>query len=72
MAQVRPRPESVKASFLYVRSGETARPANLPGRAELERILLEEPGTDRGTDRGMDRGEQSGDEPPDDPVPAGG
>ncbi|WP_079086611.1 ATP-dependent helicase [Streptomyces silvensis] len=33
-------PESVRATFLYVRSGETVRPANLPGRAELERILL--------------------------------
>lgn len=48
-------PESVKASFLYVRSGETGRPAHLPGRAELERILLEEPGG------------QSGDEPPGEP-----
>ncbi|MGW2228200.1 UvrD-helicase domain-containing protein [Streptomyces formicae] len=37
--------ESVKAAFLYVRSGETARPRNLPGRAELERLLLEEPDT---------------------------
>ncbi|AZM55407.1 ATP-dependent DNA helicase [Streptomyces sp. WAC 01529] len=36
-------PESVKAAFLYVRSGETARPRNLPGRADLERLLLEEP-----------------------------
>ncbi|MFI7321090.1 UvrD-helicase domain-containing protein [Streptomyces venezuelae] len=35
--------ESVKAAFLYVRSGETARPRNLPGRAELERLLLEGP-----------------------------
>lgn len=48
-------PESVKASFLYVRSGETGRPAHLPGRAELERILLEEPDG------------QSGDEPPGEP-----
>lgn len=53
-------PESVKAAFLYVRSGETSRPAHLPGRAELERILLEEPGG------------QPGDEPPDDPAPEGG
>ncbi|MEU5955646.1 ATP-dependent DNA helicase [Streptomyces sp. NPDC047525] len=53
-------PESVKAAFLYVRSGETSRPAHLPGRAELERILLEEPGG------------QPGDEPPDDPAPGGG
>ncbi|MGW7201714.1 PD-(D/E)XK nuclease family protein, partial [Streptomyces chryseus] len=36
--------ESVGAAFLYVRTGEIARPARLPGRAELERILLDEPG----------------------------
>ncbi|MEV8317417.1 UvrD-helicase domain-containing protein [Streptomyces sp. NPDC059900] len=53
-------PESVKASFLYVRSGETSRPAHLPGRAELERILLEEPGG------------QPADEPPDEAAPGGG
>lgn len=33
----------VTATFLYVRSGETVRPVRLPGRAELERILLDEP-----------------------------
>ncbi|MFH8519312.1 UvrD-helicase domain-containing protein [Streptomyces gelaticus] len=33
----------VIATFLYVRSGETVRPTRLPGRAELERILLDEP-----------------------------
>ncbi|MGW2179455.1 UvrD-helicase domain-containing protein [Streptomyces sp. NPDC001732] len=32
----------VTATFLYVRSGETVRPSRLPGRAELERILLDE------------------------------
>ncbi|MFC8129582.1 UvrD-helicase domain-containing protein [Streptomyces sp. NPDC057302] len=53
-------PESVKAAFLYVRSGETSRPAHLPGRAELERILLEEPGG------------QPGDEPPDETASGGG
>ncbi|MEV0111811.1 ATP-dependent DNA helicase [Streptomyces sp. NPDC050844] len=57
-------PESVKATFLYVRSGETSRPAGLPGRAELERILLEEPGGQPG--------EQRSDEPPDEPVTVGG
>ncbi|MCX4669791.1 ATP-dependent helicase [Streptomyces sp. NBC_01381] len=57
-------PESVKATFLYVRSGETSRPAGLPGRAELERILLEEPGGQSG--------EQRSDEPPDEPVTVGG
>ncbi|MEU5719963.1 UvrD-helicase domain-containing protein [Streptomyces sp. NPDC020403] len=35
--------ESVTATFLYVRTGETVRPAALPGRAELERLLLDEP-----------------------------
>ncbi|WP_326767701.1 UvrD-helicase domain-containing protein [Streptomyces sp. NBC_01591] len=33
----------VTATFLYVRSGETVHPTRLPGRAELERILLDEP-----------------------------
>ncbi|MEU7483179.1 UvrD-helicase domain-containing protein [Streptomyces sp. NPDC042319] len=39
---------AVRAAFLYVRSGELVRPAGLPGRRELERILLGEPpgGTD--------------------------
>ncbi|QNE75085.1 AAA family ATPase [Streptomyces finlayi] len=35
--------DSVTATFLYVRSGETVRPTNLPCRADLERILLDEP-----------------------------
>ncbi|MEU5901146.1 ATP-dependent helicase [Streptomyces venezuelae] len=52
--------ESVKAAFLYVRSGETARPRNLPGRAELERLLLEGPA------------EALVDEPRDEPAPDGG
>ncbi|MEU9097002.1 UvrD-helicase domain-containing protein [Streptomyces sp. NPDC048361] len=33
-------PESVGAAFVYVRTGETVRPGRLPGRAELEAILL--------------------------------
>ncbi|MGW2790404.1 ATP-dependent helicase [Streptomyces sp. NPDC001251] len=33
-------PASVTAAFVYVRTGETVRPARLPGRAELEAILL--------------------------------
>ncbi|MCX5385518.1 UvrD-helicase domain-containing protein [Streptomyces sp. NBC_00083] len=33
-------PESVEAAFVYVRTGETVRPGRLPGRAELEAILL--------------------------------
>ncbi|MFF5963573.1 UvrD-helicase domain-containing protein [Streptomyces collinus] len=36
-------PESVTAAFLYVRSGEVVRPRDLPGRAALERLLLDEP-----------------------------
>ncbi|MGW7487586.1 UvrD-helicase domain-containing protein [Streptomyces sp. NPDC054786] len=35
-------PSAVGAAFLYVRSGEVVRPARLPGRAGLERILLGE------------------------------
>ncbi|MFJ2293724.1 UvrD-helicase domain-containing protein [Streptomyces sp. NPDC087894] len=35
--------EAVTATFLYVRTGETSRPAGLPGREELERLLLDEP-----------------------------
>ncbi|MEV6399400.1 ATP-dependent DNA helicase [Streptomyces sp. NPDC051907] len=34
--------DAVAAAFVYVRTGETVRPASLPGRAELERILLGE------------------------------
>ncbi|MFB7025967.1 MULTISPECIES: ATP-dependent helicase [unclassified Streptomyces] len=33
-------PEEVAAAFVYVRTGEVARPARLPGRTELEAILL--------------------------------
>jgi DNA helicase-2/ATP-dependent DNA helicase PcrA len=32
-------PERVTAAFLHVRTGEVVRPARLPGRAELERLL---------------------------------
>ncbi|MFI0807880.1 ATP-dependent helicase [Streptomyces echinatus] len=35
-------PESVTATFLYVRSGEAVRPAGLPDRAALERLLTGE------------------------------
>ena len=35
--------ENVTAAFLYVRTGEVVRPESLPGRAELERLLLGEP-----------------------------
>ncbi|CAM5324780.1 DNA 3'-5' helicase OS=Streptomyces tendae OX=1932 GN=GUR47_14930 PE=3 SV=1 [Streptomyces tendae] len=35
-------PESVTASFLYVRTGEVVRPEGLPDRAALERLLLAE------------------------------
>ncbi|NED90707.1 ATP-dependent helicase [Streptomyces sp. SID11233] len=33
----------VSATFLFVRTGESVRPSRLPGRRELERILLDEP-----------------------------
>ncbi|MGW2475478.1 ATP-dependent helicase [Streptomyces sp. NPDC001665] len=33
----------VTATFLFVRTGEAVRPPSLPGRPELERILLDEP-----------------------------
>jgi len=36
-------PAAVRAAFLHVRSGELIRPAHLPGRAELERLLLHGP-----------------------------
>ncbi|MGV9879743.1 UvrD-helicase domain-containing protein [Streptomyces sp. NPDC003006] len=45
-------PEAVKAAFLYVRSGETARPRDLPGRADLERLLLGEPPHEATSDGG--------------------
>ncbi|EMF26327.1 ATP-dependent DNA helicase [Streptomyces gancidicus BKS 13-15] len=44
--------ESVTAAFLYVRTGEVVRPERLPGRAELERLLLDDP--DGGTPRAPD------------------
>ncbi|WP_189953709.1 ATP-dependent DNA helicase [Streptomyces alanosinicus] len=34
--------ESVTAAFLYVRSGEVVRPRDLPDRAALERLLMED------------------------------
>jgi len=37
-------PEQVSAAFLYVRTGEVVRPANLPDRSALERLLTGEPG----------------------------
>ena len=53
-------PESVKAAFLYVRSGEVVHPDGLPDRAALERLLLEGPQ------------EETAVEPPDEHAPAGG
>ncbi|MEV0635129.1 UvrD-helicase domain-containing protein [Streptomyces sp. NPDC050619] len=35
--------EAVTAAFVYVRGGEVVRPDDLPDRAALERLLLEEP-----------------------------
>ncbi|MEI5520029.1 ATP-dependent DNA helicase [Streptomyces brasiliscabiei] len=42
--------ESVGVAFLYVRTGDVVRPTNLPDRAALERLLLEEPGGDAASD----------------------
>ncbi|MEV6551249.1 UvrD-helicase domain-containing protein [Streptomyces sp. NPDC051597] len=69
--------ESVTAAFLYVRTGETVRPARLPGRAELERILL---GEGRGGARSghareeaaLARGRGPAGTPADEPPPAAG
>ncbi|MEU5208299.1 UvrD-helicase domain-containing protein [Streptomyces sp. NPDC020742] len=43
-------PSAVGAAFVHVRSGEVIRPARLPGRAGLERILLGETGETGETD----------------------
>ncbi|MGW6723089.1 UvrD-helicase domain-containing protein [Streptomyces sp. NPDC054995] len=40
--------DAVTATFLYVRTGETVHPQGLPGRVELERILLDEPDREGG------------------------
>jgi DNA helicase-2/ATP-dependent DNA helicase PcrA len=49
--------ESVTAAFVYVRTGEVVRPEGLPGRAELERLLLgEEPPGDESHDRAVTAG----------------
>ncbi|WP_189783856.1 ATP-dependent DNA helicase [Streptomyces capitiformicae] len=55
--------ESVRATFLYVRTGDVVRPEDLPDRIALERLLLAEAGAD-GT-------EPSAEEPPDEHVGAG-
>ncbi|MGA5840405.1 UvrD-helicase domain-containing protein [Streptomyces pseudogriseolus] len=54
--------ESVTAAFLYVRTGEVVRPERLPGRAELERLLLDDPdgGTPRAPDGGTPRAPDGG------------
>ncbi|MGX2994675.1 UvrD-helicase domain-containing protein [Streptomyces sp. JNUCC 64] len=57
--------ESVTATFLHVRGGETVRPARLPGRAELERLL-------GGRDDDGTPGVPAPGEPPDRSAPAGG
>ncbi|MFE6626158.1 UvrD-helicase domain-containing protein [Streptomyces rochei] len=48
--------ESVTAAFLYVRTGEVVRPAGLPDRAALERLLLADPGGDEPHDQGAPAG----------------
>ncbi|MFG3104657.1 UvrD-helicase domain-containing protein [Streptomyces sp. NPDC048182] len=64
-------PESVTAAFVYVRSGEVVRPAGLPDRAALERLLLGDPDEgdpDRANPVGADA---AGDEPHDQGVRPG-
>ncbi|MGV9564436.1 ATP-dependent helicase [Streptomyces sp. NPDC003480] len=48
--------ESVKAAFLYVRSGEVVRPGGLPDRAALERLLLGESAREEPADQDADAG----------------
>ncbi|WP_393097463.1 3'-5' exonuclease [Streptomyces sp. LN325] len=55
-------PESVKATFVYVRSGEIVRPRDLPDRAALERLLTQDT-------RGP--GQDAAGEPTDEHAPAG-
>ncbi|MFH0242465.1 ATP-dependent DNA helicase [Streptomyces sp. HK10] len=59
-------PEAVSAAFLHVRSGELVRPARLPGRAGLERLLL------HGTGGAEDMGGAEGMTAPDVPDIPGG
>ncbi|WP_286252558.1 ATP-dependent DNA helicase [Streptomyces graminofaciens] len=62
--------ETVKAAFLYVRTGEVVHHEALPDRAALERLLLEEPGVD-GPQTPLDGPEPFADEPPDGDVGGG-
>jgi DNA helicase-2/ATP-dependent DNA helicase PcrA len=64
-------PESVTAAFLYVRSGEVVRP-ELPDRAAVERLLLEEPsGGETGARTSARTGAGPGEEPHSEDVRAG-
>ncbi|MEU0999484.1 UvrD-helicase domain-containing protein [Streptomyces tibetensis] len=64
-------PESVTAAFLYVRSGEVVRP-ELPDRAALERLLLEDPSDGEAGARPSARtGAGAGEEPHSEDVGAG-
>ncbi|WP_180686720.1 ATP-dependent helicase [Streptomyces gossypiisoli] len=48
--------ESVTAAFVYVRTGEVVRPDDLPDRAALERLLLDEPYGDEPHEQGVSAG----------------
>ncbi|WP_344328787.1 ATP-dependent DNA helicase [Streptomyces macrosporus] len=50
---------AVRAAFLYVRSGELVRPAHLPGRAELEHLLLHGPDEGSLADEKREKSEKS-------------
>ncbi|MEV7791617.1 UvrD-helicase domain-containing protein [Streptomyces sp. NPDC087512] len=54
--QQRVPPESVTATFLYVRTGEAVRPEGLPDRAALERLLAAEPVGDEAHGHGVRAG----------------
>lgn len=56
--------ESVTAAFLYVRTGEVVRPAGLPDRAALERLLTQE--------EALTHAYADGSGPPDGAQPPGG
>ncbi|MCL6737815.1 ATP-dependent DNA helicase [Streptomyces neyagawaensis] len=62
--------ESVGAAFLYVRTGDVVRPEDLPDREALERLLLEEPGSEAPAWAEGAPG-AFGDEPPDEYAGAG-
>ncbi|WP_067275266.1 ATP-dependent DNA helicase [Streptomyces jeddahensis] len=64
-------PESVRAAFVHVRSGETVRPDRLPGRPELERLLLAQPEPQNPAPGPAQPQGAAAEEPPDHPAHVG-